>query len=73
MSDMPEDKLMPCHFTVSELEYLERVMTREHILTHFVQKHLEGLGDLGVSLSQLIRPNITGKLLSYIRKGRDKK
>lgn len=64
------DKLIVCHFTQEELEYLSTVIVREDILTKYVSRSLGGLYILGVELKTFTQPNIVGKLLSYIEKAK---
>ncbi len=63
-----QDKLIKCNFTLEELEYFSTLMVREQTLWKWVSAHLNGLGTLGVSLPALPLHNVTGKLMSYIRK-----
>lgn len=66
---MNKDKLIACHFTTWELEYIRELMVRDRILTEHVNDNLKELRALGVRLEPLEPPNMTGKLLSYIKKG----
>ena len=63
-------KVIQCHFSLEELEYISELMVREQVLTDHVVKSISGLKILGVELQYLERPNLTGKLLSYIKKAR---
>lgn len=65
-------KLVKCHFYESELAEILEIMQRDQLLTEYVQKHLKGLELLGVALEAGPRPNITGKILSYLKRGKVK-
>jgi hypothetical protein len=68
---MNNSKLIRCHFTLQELEYINDLIAREQILTSFVTRQLRCLELLNVRLPKLEQPNIIGKLLSYIKHAKE--
>lgn len=68
---MSQDKLVKCHFTVGELEYLNKVIIREQIMHGHLKDQLSPLKVLGVTFEKLESPNIIGRILSYIKKGKE--
>lgn len=66
---MSAPKLIVCHFTLEELEYINDLMIRNQVLTKHIRNQLKDLDLLGVKLEYLPQPDMVGKLLSYIRQG----
>lgn len=68
---MSQPKLVVCHFTVEELEYIAACMQREQDMTRYLSDNLKGLHNVGVNVHYLQQPgtSFVGKLHSYIKKG----